>query len=288
MEEKRKKIRTLIIIWYSIIFLSFFWNYIFIFDLFSHFYLQYFFIWIIILIFGIFLKDKISIIACILLLIFLWININKSEIIHKEISFPIDYYYLNANYYINKPKEIVNNIKKYNPKYVIIVELNKELKELIIKELKFKNNIYYDNWFSSFWFFTNEIIENQKIHNLTYPVWEFKTINWTIFVIHPFPPLNQEFSILQKKNFMEIKNLFENTIDENKMIIWDYNSSYYSMKFKKYFWEYYHKPIYSWWNIILKIPIDYAIWNKDYFYVYSNNLRISDHSPLLIKLKNLN
>lgn len=285
--NNKQNTRNLIGALYIVIFLWFFWNLFYFFDLFSHFYLQYFFIGIFFLIFSIIIKDKKSIITSLIILLFLWFFIQKTNIIDDKFKWESDYYYLNANYNVQYPDKIIENIKYHNPKYVVIVELNKELQNKIKTELKFKNIIYYSDGLSSFWFFTNEIIENHEIHKLTYPIWEIKTKDWTIFIIHPFPPMNSELSIMQRKNFEEMKNLFKNNKNNKKIIIWDFNSSFYSQVFKKYFWGLYYKPVYSrlttW---ILRLPIDYAIWNTDFFNVYWTDLNVSDHSPLLIKLKN--
>lgn len=214
---------------------------------------------------------------------FLWFNIQKATIINNEYTWNVDYYYLNSNYNIDSPESIAENIKKYNPKYVAIVELNKNLHDEIKRELGYENVVYYSDWISSFWFFTNEVIEKQEIHNLTFPVWEIKVEDTSLFIVHPFPPINSELASIQKLHFSEIKALFNENEDKNKMILWDLNSSFYSRVFQKYFWELHYKPIYSWWNTwILRMPIDYALWNTNFFEIYWVDFHTSDHSPLII------
>lgn len=282
----KQNIRNLIITGYLIIILWFLGNFFYFFDLMSHFYLQYLFLGIIIFIFSICIKDKVSTIACTLMLLFLWFNVLQTTIVNDKFIWKADCYYLNANYNINSPDEIIKNIREHDPKYIIIVELNQELHDAIKEEFQFNNIVYHSNNISSFGFFTNEVIEKQDIHQLTYPIWEIKTIDWTIFIIHPFPPINGELATMQKQNFEEVKNLFNKNKDTKKMIIWDLNSSYYSLVFKKYFWKLHYTPIYSWWtNWFLRLPIDYAIWNIDYFDVNGIDLDVSDHSPLLINFK---
>ena len=282
----KKITSSLIITWYIVIFLWFFWNFFYFFDLMSHFYLQYFVVWTLFFGLSILIKDKVSITACVLMLIFLWFNLQKTTIVNWIISKESDYYYLNANYYINSPDEIIENIKEYNPNTVIIVELNKDLHDKIKKELKFNNVVYHSQWPSSFWLFTNIEIEKEIIHKLTYPIWEIKTKYSTFFIVHPFPPFTNEMYSKQNKNFEEVINLFNHNTEKRKMIVWDFNSTFYSQVFKKYFWKLYYKPIYSRWNKwLLRIPIDYAIWNTDFFHVNWIDSNISDHSPLLINLK---
>ena len=204
----------------------------------------------------------------------------------KEVFWNIDLYYLNANYYINKPNEIITDIKKYNPKYIAIVELNPNLYSEIKNNLNFKNDIYLNKWVNSFWFFSNEELLNSKTHNLTYPIWEIKTSEAVIFLIHPLPWLNSTLFKSQKKNFWEIKKLYDENKNDKKIILWDFNSSFYSQTFKKHFWDMHYKPIYSW-NIkwILRLPIDYAIWNKKFYTTNRSNLETSDHTPLLINFE---
>lgn len=280
----KKGTRVLITIWYSVVILSFFWNFFYIFDLFSHFYFLYFLFGLIITISAIILKDKTSIITSVILLIFIWYNLNKADVIINEDVSKSDIFYLNANYHINKPQKILEEIKKYSPDFVFIVELN----EVLYSELEksYENNVYHSQGVASLWFFTNQEILDYKIHKLTYPLLEIHTEKFTAFLVHPFPPMSHESYLNQKMHFQEIKELFNKNVNENKMIIWDFNSTFYSSVFKKYFWELYYKPIYSWGHkSILKMPIDYAIWNHDFFNTYGSTLKVSDHSPLIIRFK---
>jgi len=57
---------------------------------------------------------------------------------------------MNANYFVDDPESIIQDIKKYNPKYLIIVELNNTLHQQISKKLDFKKAIYHDENASSF------------------------------------------------------------------------------------------------------------------------------------------
>lgn len=282
----RKIIQNLIITGYIIITISLLWDFFYIFDIFSHFYLQYFVIAIVLLLFSIYLKDKILILLCLIVLIFTWSSLYTAKIKLWDFNWNTDIYYLNANYFIDSPENIIKDIKKHNPKYLAMVEINENLHNEIMKFFNYSEHLYLKEDASSIWFYTNEKIISKKIHNLTYPIWEIKVKDLSIYLIHPLPPLSSELYHAQKENFKEVKNIFIKDTYKNKMILWDFNSSFYSSVFKKYFWELYYSPIYSWWvNSILRIPIDYAIWNHNFYNIYWSNLQASDHIPLIIDLK---
>jgi hypothetical protein len=282
----KKNNRSFILLWLIIIIISSLWNFFYFFDLFSHFYLQYLIIWVFFLIFSLLLKDNTSIIICILLIIFLWFNVSKVDFPRKNNLENIDIYYINSNWFVDSPNSIIEDIKKYNPKYLSIVEINNKLHEKIIKELNYKNVSYIDKDVNSIWFYTNEEILLENKYFWEYPFLEIKTEEIHFLVIHPLPPLNKELARKQKINFEEINNVFESINSEKKIVIWDFNSSSFSRVFQKYFWKYNYKPIYSWnTDSIFRIPIDYAISNTDFLNIYWWNLKVSDHIPLLIEQK---
>lgn len=280
----KTNVHKIIILLYIVVFVWFFWSEFYVLDLFSHFYLQYFIVWFIALILSILLKDKLSVFITLILLIFLWSSIEKDSIIGYEKIIENDVYYLNANYNNFKPELIVEDIKKYNPKYVAIVELNKELYKKLKKE--YKNVVYLPREASSLWFFTNEEIKNEIIHELTYPVLEINVDDISMYIIHPFPPLTSKLAEKQKLHFDEVSYLFSKNTSLRKLIIWDFNSSYYSLIFQKYFWNLKYKPLYSWsfWTPLM-IPIDYVISNKDIFEINRVDFDWSDHSPIIIDIK---
>lgn len=279
----KNNLRVLLIGTILILIAGLFWRFFYFFELFSHFYLQYF-VWVtILLIIWSFLKDKVSIIISIIILLYLGYFVNQATIFQKDITTEVDLYYLNAHYFTDKPNEIIQDIKKYNPKHLAIVELNTNLYNSIKNELNYKDEAYFNSWLWSFWFFTSEEILDYKAHYLSYPIWEIKIKEADILLVHPLPWLTKELFAKQKNNFQEIRDLFNKNDNPKKIIIWDFNSTFYSNTFKSYFWDLYYKPIYSR-NIkwILRLPIDYAIWNEDFYTVHRSNLWVSDHTPLLI------
>jgi len=278
--------RSLILLGVIILILSYFWEYYYFFDLFSHFHLQYLIITIVLFFFSILLKDKIFILICLLLLSYLWLSISNTNIINNTKTTQINMYYLNSNWFIDSPESIIEDIKKNNPKYLAIVEINNKLHNKIVDELWYKNVSYINQSVSSIWFYTNENIILENKHMSEYPFLEIQTNDVHFLIIHPLPPLNQNMAISQKNNFQEINKIFKSIESEKKVIVWDFNSSSFSQVFKKYFWDYNYKTIYSWKvDSIFMLPIDYAISDKDILEIRSWGLKTSDHSPLLIQIK---
>ncbi len=280
-----KLIKISIYLIFVLIIIGFFWNYYYLFDLFSHFYLQYFISSILLMIFYVYNKSKLEIILSLIIIIFLFFNIYKADFSWifwwKNIQNP-DIFYMNTKY-LNKNNSIIyDNIKKIKPKEIILVELDKELFEKIKNTFNFKYDFYYKNSYKSFWFFTNETILDKKIIIIeTYPIWYFKLNNISYYIIHPFPPFTNEDYQKQKKFFNYINKLIKNE-KNNFLLIWDFNSTNYSQVFKSNFNNFHYKIIYSWIvDNILTIPIDYVISNKQ-VNVFPGNKLSSDHVPLLI------
>jgi len=274
-------LRVLIFSLIWIVIFSLFWNYFFLSDLFSHFYGQYFVVTIILLICFIFSRDKTWIFTSGFVLIFLWFFVLQTSYPINSPKIKDKFYFINAYFWNEDSDKIINDIKKLQPKYLAIVELNKKLYENIKTKLNYKYEFYYDLNVYSFWFFTNEeIIQKKVIEEKNYPIWFVKLKKFDLFIIHPFPPFNNDLYQKQKQFFAFLGKILENKT--NFLLVWDFNSSYYSPLFRKYFWSYYFHPVYSW-NIYspLTIPIDYAISDKK-LKVYPWNKLSSDHIPLII------
>lgn len=280
-----KTLRFFILGAYAIIGLwLFFWDVFFLFDLFSHFYFLYCTIGFFIVSFSIFSKDTISIISSLVLFSFLVFQISKADVFVKEYHWEADIFYLNSHFFVDQPDLILSEIKKRKAKYVMIVELNESLHQKLKSE--YKNFVYHPNRALSLWFYTNEAIFDSTLHELSYPVLEFQTEMFSGLLIHPLPPFNTRLSKKQQANFAEIQELFQNIEAPKKMIIWDFNSTFFSKVFKEHFGEYHYQPIYSrWGSWPLRMPIDYALGNSHFFDTHSTNFTVSDHLPLLLDLR---
>ena len=280
-----KLLYSCIIVWYIIIIMTIFWNMFFLFDLFSHFYLQYFCIATLILILTIFLRHKNSFIYISILCLFIVFKVTpvftSADTVEK-----VDIYYINANYYINNSQQLVDDIQKYQPRYIAVVELNASLEEEIKEIIGTKNNYIHREGVLSYGLFTNEEVIAYEKKGTQYPFWKFVTWDGVFFLIHPLPPMSRELTYLQQENFQEIRDEYERSSSQKKFIIWDFNSSPYSKIFLKYFRDLDYKILYTWqrWNW-MSIPIDHILWPKEYFSVTTNDLDASDHSPLLIDLR---
>lgn len=285
----KKYLKILTFSWLLVIFLSLLWNYHFIFDLLSHFYLQYLILWVLILIISVLYKDKISIFWAIIWILFLSSEVYNSQVFLKKPPKKADIFYINAFYYNEKEtNQIIGEIKKYNPEILAIVELNKKLHKDILSRLNFKDYFYHEEWVLSFWIYSKKDIQNKENIQLDYPLWKAKIGDIEIFLIHPLPPLTKDFYDKQKSFFAEVKEEFDKSKNDKKIIIWDLNSSVYSRVFQQYFWDLYYSVIYSRgrWSV-LSIPIDYAMSDKHFFDVYWINSDYSDHIPLIINEKSL-
>jgi hypothetical protein len=115
----------------------------------------------------------------------------------------------------------------------MMVEINEEL-DTKLKQI-YKNTVYHQAQALSLGFYTNKPILSSEVHLLSYPILEVETDDFTIFLVHPFPPITPESIKLQRESFGETKYLFESSQVQYKMIVGDLNSSFYSPVFQKYF-----------------------------------------------------
>ena len=266
-----------------VILLWFFWEFFYFFDLLSHFYFLYNIVGIILFCIAIFKKDIFSIFLSFLLNVFLLFQISHAEVFIWRYEWNADIFYLNSHYFVDESQAILDEIERVKAKYVMIVEINEELHKHLSET--FRYHVYHSDRALSMWWYSNETLKSAKLHKWSYPFLEVQTREFSALLVHPLPPFTAELSRMQQQNFWEIKNVY-NTLEWNKkLIVWDFNSSYFSQQFQRYFWDMYYKPIYSWgWLGPLRMPIDYAMWNNSYFEVHSTNLEVSDHLPLLIEL----
>jgi len=151
MKHIRFILKAIIILWTLIIVGTLFGQYIFILDLFSHFYLQFFVFGIVLCIFALCLKEKIYVAISGILLIFLWFQVFPAVFEKGDMLERVDMYYINSNYYINNYREVIWDIEKYDPKYVVIVELAPNLKHTLIEKYGRENSIIHDDGVLSYW-----------------------------------------------------------------------------------------------------------------------------------------
>lgn len=278
-------LKWLIILWAITIVGTLFWDYIFIFDLFSHFYLQFFVLGFCLFVGALFLMQKRYAILSAVLLVFLWWSLFPVVFQDDDLVERVDIYYINSNYYINNANQVIDDIEKYDPKYVAVVELRPNLEKALTEKYWKENSITHQDGVLSYWLFSREkIFSSTKHYGNMYPFLEFTIPEGNFYLIHPLPPTSLFGAWFQQENFWEIRALFDVNENENKYILWDFNSSHYSRVFQKYFWDLNYDVLYSWkrWHP-LSIPIDYVLWNNDNFKVEFWDLRASDHSPLLIQ-----
>ena len=278
-------LKWLIILWTITIVGTLFWDSIFIFDLFSHFYLQFFIFGLCLFIGSLFLVQKRYAIISAVLFIFLWWSISPVFLsVNKNVD-RVDMYYINSNYYINNAQQVIADIEKYNPKYVAVVELRPNLEEVLTEKYGKENSIIHQDWVLSYWIFTSEkILSHTKHSGNMYPFLEFSVPEGSFYLIHPLPPMSLFAAGFQKEHFWEIRDVFDVNKQENKYILWDFNSTHYSRVFQSYFGDLNYSIFYSWkrWHL-LSIPIDYVLGNNDDFQVQISSLQASDHSPILIQ-----
>lgn len=205
----------------------------------------------------------------------------------KAVVENVDMYYINANYYIDNTQAVMEDIEKYDPTYVAVVELRPDLKDALIQKYGEENSIIHDDDVFSYGVFgREEILSHIKHRGNMYPFLEFSLAIGDFYLIHPLPPTSLFGAWFQKEYFAEVREVFDTNTKDNKYILWDFNSSHYSKVFQHYFGDLFYDIIYSWKRSHpLSIPIDYVIGNTDNFAVQTNNLKASDHSPFLIYFK---
>ena len=280
-----KILRFFIFSWIIVIILWFFGKSFFFFDLLSHFYFLYTILAATLFILALLFRDKLSVFFSFLLLLYISLMLSHADIFIDEYTWETDIFYLNSHYLIQEKDLILAEIEKRDPEYVMMVEINEELHAALSE--KYLYNVYHPDRAKSIGFYTDTEILSSIVHEATYPFLEVHTRNLSALIVHPLPPFTAQAFKMQKQNFEEITNIFWQLNSPKKLIVWDFNSTFYSPLFHKYFGNYHFKPIYSWWGLWpLRIPIDYAIGNTKFFEVHSSNFQVSDHLPLYIDLEN--
>lgn len=263
---------------------GFLWNYYYLFDLFSHFYLQFFVVCCIFLIWYICKKLWLEVALSVILWAFLLYHLIPCDFtgIYRQNVVPQpDLFYMNSEYMNSGTQEIVNYILEIQPKQIALVELNQELFDQVKEAGGYSYSYYYPDAVFSFGFFTNEeVLEQRTYMSWRYPIWYFRTKEKSYYVVHPLPPMSEELYEAQKTFFKYVTELVAN--QQDFIVVGDYNSTPFSRVFQTYFGKYYYQSVYSWWVWTpLTIPIDHAISDKN-LTIQAGSRLTSDHIPLLI------
>jgi endonuclease/exonuclease/phosphatase (EEP) superfamily protein YafD len=197
-----------------------------------------------------------------------------------------DIYFMNTNVYNENYTEILEYIKKYNPQKVALVEVRIEIIDKI-KE-NYGEPVTYINGgaYSCAIFSREKPIKTEPIQVETYPICKAVFEDYTLLVIHPYPPLTHESYSSQKEYFSQIQNELEHLRQngENFVLVGDFNSTIYSGVFRKYFGEYHNVNHYTWNpKSPLALPIDHGLSNLPIETSKGDKLS-SDHTGLFIKL----
>ena len=271
--------RILIYVLSSTIILGFFWEYYYIFDLFSHFYLQLCIIIFLLCIWYIYRRYYLEIFIAILCCSYLGFHLMVADFSgfydHTSELYP-DIMFMNTEYLNTDIAPIIGYINTIKPKSIAMVELNAELFTHIKEEGNYKYSYYYPDFVYSFWFFTNDVVIEQHTYIYgDYPIWYFRTADRIYFVVHPLPPMSDKHYHLQKEFFKYLTHLIE-WVDDF-VLLWDLNSTPYSRVFQSFFGKYFYKTTYSWWvDTILSIPIDHII-SDTYIRISAGTKLSSDH-----------
>lgn len=280
-----KKLKLAIYLLLSFPLLSLLGDFNYIFDLFSHFFLQYFIFSILLLLIYLvkwWIKEIIISFLSVLAFGYIISDADLSWIYwQKNITNP-DIMFLNTLYLNDDNEKIFEYIKEIKPKKLALVELNSKLYNLIKNSKMYEFSSYHEDHVFSYWFFSDKKIDKEDNYDIwDYPAWFFNVEGIDYYVIHPLPPMSNFEYNKQKEYFAWIEKLISN--DKNKFIVLgDYNSTPYSRVFQKYFWKFDYKIIYSWWvDNPLTIPIDHAVSNMKLNRFPWKKLS-SDHIPILI------
>ncbi len=270
---------------------SFLWNYFFLFDLFSHFYLQLLVLDLVFVVISLFLKSKVEIIISIAIAAMLSIFVIKmdiSPILSPKHDSDWEIMFMNTYFWNKNENDIVNYIKKKKPSKLALVEPNESLFKAIKNQNLFVYSDYRPDSAESIAFFSNSYPETKQfVLKEGYPIWIYSFKDPDILIAHPYPPFDSEAYKKQKKVFAWLRNALDvlNNKHRRYLLVWDFNSSVYSRVFQKYFWDLEHYGIYTWaTNTPLALPIDQAISNKP-IKVLPWDALSSDHIPLHISFR---
>lgn len=261
-------------------------KYFFIFDLFSHFQLQYL-LGLLIFSFGLSLYKNIKFLLFnIIYILFLFLIFIQPVSFAQESIKETDIFFMNTKYKNTDNAPIINEIKKQNPQIIALVEPNKPLIDDVteffgipIIEINAKT--------SSYAIFSKKQPLSQQIINtelLSFCYVEFD--DFILITIHTLDPLTPKDRNINLKFFEEIDQIITKLDLENKKFILtgDFNNTYYSGTFRQHFQKYFQKNLYSW-SLFMPwtIPIDHALSNMP-ISTSRTPILSSDHVGILIDI----
>lgn len=261
-------------------------KYFFILDLFSHFQLQYAVVLFITIITLLLLRQVEKVIPLGVYIGFLFFYIILPiQLIPETIEKP-DIFYMNTNYFIGGQRdELINEIERINASTVVIVEPNENIVDSLTE-------IYGDpvaeingSPKGCAIFTKRDIVDAYVIQDLTYPTCVAEFQDYTVYSVHPLPPLNRNSAKLQKEYFAEISDIIYENEKNNQsfIIVGDFNSTSYSSVFREHFGQFVEKNMYTWkYGSTLMIPIDHAFSNEDIRIVKGERYD-SDHSGVYVR-----
>ena len=261
-------------------------KYFFIFDLFSHFQLQYL-IGLLLFSFGLSLYKNIKFLLInIIYILFLFITFIQPVSFAQESINKTDIFFMNTKFKNTNNAPIINEIKKQNPQIIALVEPNKALIDEItdffgspIIEINKKTNSYAI-------FSKKQPISQQVINTESLSLCYVEFDDFILLTIHTLDPLTPAKRNINLNFFEEIDQIITKLDSENKKFILtgDFNNTYYSATFRKHFKKYFQKNLYSW-SLFMPwtIPIDHALSNMP-ISTSRTPILSSDHVGLLIDI----
>lgn len=207
------------------------------------------------------------------------------SLIPDKVSSPI-IYYQNTNYFKGNPEEVLRQVRDTNPTTVAIVEFQDELTPGL-EELYPNNFFHHSEGALSCAIFTKETPIQIGALALEYPVCFAKFEKYTLYVIHPYPPLSQDLWEKQQALFKQVEGRIQQDIKQERdfVVVGDFNSTPYSPVFREYFAPYHQKNLYTWSDYpFLSIPIDHALSNMP-LTIGTLSQGGSDHAPLIVEFQ---
>jgi endonuclease/exonuclease/phosphatase (EEP) superfamily protein YafD len=193
-------------------------------------------------------------------------------------------FYMNSEYLNTDIDPIVRAVERSDADIVALVELNADLYERIRATGEYQYSFYYPDLVFSFGFFSREpVLEQRTVMVGRYPIGYFRTAERTYYVVHPLPPMDAETARLQHEFFGKLEDMM--TAEKGDfLVVGDFNSTISSPVFRKHFAPYFHRSVYSWGvSTPLAIPIDHAL-SRQPLQVRAGPRLSSDHAPLLIDM----
>lgn len=259
---------------------------LFVFDIFSHFQLQYMLALLLISPAVYLLGDrKIAILSIAYVIIISTVFIIPIQTTGIT-NFQADIYYMNLNFRNENLEPIVEEIKNSRPQIVAIVESNIAIEQKLSQLYGPPIVSISEEGQSCSIFSQTAPKEVLAIKELEYPLCYARFESFDIITMHPYPPLSDIQFAKQKIFFKQVSDLYDSKAAGNRpvILVGDFNSTYYSGLYRRYFGRFGKVNYYSWMNrTLVSLPIDHALANVPIKVNLAPKLT-SDHSGLYIQL----